>query len=71
MRVPAFTSGPAENSMDFCMRRKGARRLARAIEAAWADTGHEVHCRVNPVRTNDGQIVYYTITSDLRNGLPR
>lgn len=71
MKVPSFTSGPAENQMDFCMRRKGARQLARTIEAAWADTGHEVHCRVDPVRTDDGRIVCYTVTSNLRNGLPR
>lgn len=71
MKVPPFTSGPADNRMDFCMRRKGARQLARTIEAAWADTGHEVHCRVNPIRTEDGRIVCYTVTSDLYNGLPR
>lgn len=71
MKVPPFTSGPADNRTDFCMRRKGARQLARAIEAAWADTGHEVHCRVNPIRTQDGRIVCYTVTSDLQDGLPR
>lgn len=71
MRIPAFTSGPAENRADFCMRRNGARQLARTIEAAWADSGHEVHCRVDPIRTGDGRIVCYTVTSNLRNGLPR
>jgi len=71
MRVPAFRSGPADNRTDFCMRRKSARQLARTIEAVWADSGYEVHCRVAPVRTPDGRIVCYTITSDLQNGLPR
>lgn len=71
MRVPAFRSGPADNRTDFCMRRKSARQLARTIEAVWADSGYEVHCRVAPVRTPDGRIVCYTITSNLQNGLPR
>ena len=71
MKVPPFTSGPAENRTDYCMRRKGARQLARVIEAAWAESGYEVRCRVAPVHTDDGRIVCYTITSDLRNGLPR
>jgi len=71
MRVPPFTAGLADNRTDFCMRRKGARQLARTIEAAWADNGHEVHCRVAPIRAGDGRIVCYTVTSDLWNGLPR
>ena len=71
MKVPPFTSGPAENRTDYCMRRQGARQLARTIEAVWADLGHEVHCRVAPIHTGDGRIVCYTVTSDLRNGLPR
>ena len=71
MKVPPFTPGPAENSTDFCMRRKGARQLARAIEAAWADSGYQIQCRVAPVRSSDGRIVCYTVKSDLQNGLPR
>lgn len=71
MKVPPFTPGPAENSMDFCMRRKGARQLARTIEAAWADSGHQIHCRVAPIRNDEGRIVCYTVKSDLQNGLPR
>lgn len=71
MKVQPFTPGPAENRVDFCMRRKGARQLARAIEAAWADSGYHVHCRVAPVRSGDGRIVCYTVKSDLHNGLPR
>ena len=71
MRIPTFRSGPAENRTDFCMRRNGARQLARTIEAVWADSGYEVRCRVAPIRAADGRIVCYTVTSDLRNGLPR
>ena len=71
MNVPPFCSGPAENNKDFCTRRAGARALARTIEAAWADNGHHVQCRVAPIRNRDGRIICYSITSDLRNGLPR
>jgi hypothetical protein len=71
MKVPPFTSGPAENRTDFCMRRKGARQLARTIEAVWANSGYDVRCRVDPIHTADGRIVCYTVKSDLRNGLPR
>jgi hypothetical protein len=71
MKVPPFTPGPAENGIDFCMRRKGARQLARTIEAAWADSGYHIHCRVDPVRSDDGRILCYTVKSNLRNGLPR
>ena len=48
-----------------------ARALARAIEAAWVDSGHDVHCRVTPIRNGEGRILCYAITSDLRDGLPR
>ena len=71
MKVPTFRSGPADNRTDFCMRRRGARQLARTIEAVCADSGYEVHCRVAPIRATDGRIVCYTVTSDLQNGLPR
>ena len=71
MKVPQFRSGPAQNSVDYCTRRSGARALARSIEAAWIDSGHEVHCRVTPIRNGEGRILCYAITSDLRDGLPR
>ena len=71
MKVPPFSAGPAGNGTDFCMRRAGARRLARTIEAVWADSGYAIQCRVDPIRTDDGRIVCYTVKSDLRNGLPR
>jgi len=71
MGIPAFRSGPAENRMDYCLRRDSARHLARSIEAAWADCGARVQCRVTPVRNESGRILCYSITSDLRDGLPR
>lgn len=71
MNIPQFRSGPAQNSMDYCTRRSGARALARSIEAAWIDSGHEVRCRVTPIRNGEGRILCYAITSDLRDGLPR
>ena len=71
MSVPDFQSGPAGNSKDFCLRRADARLLARSIEATWADSGHRVQCRVTPIRNEEGRILCYAITSDLRNGLPR
>lgn len=71
MSVPDFRSGPAENSKDFCLRRADARVLARSIEAAWADSGHQVQCRVTPIRNEEGRILCYAITSDLKDGLPR
>ena len=71
MNVPSFHSGPAENAKDFCLRRADARMLARSIEAAWADSGHQVQCRVKAIRNDEGRILCYAITSDLCNGLPR
>jgi hypothetical protein len=71
MDIPQFRSGPAQNSMDYCTRRAGARALARSIEAAWIDSGHEVRCRVTPIHNGEGRILCYAITSDLRDGLPR
>jgi hypothetical protein len=70
MKVPTFSSGPADNAKDYCMRRSSARALARSIEAAWADSGHEIRCKVTPVRNDRGRILCYAITSGLKNGLP-
>jgi hypothetical protein len=71
MGIPSFRSGPAENSVDYCLRRESARLLARSIEAAWADCGERVQCRVTPVRSESGRILCYSITSDLKDGLPQ
>lgn len=71
MKVPPFNAGPSENGADYCQRRSGARHLARTIEAAWTDCGHHVNCRVTPIRNEQGRILCYTITSDMRDGLPR
>jgi len=71
MEIPPFRSGPAENTADYCLRRDSARFLARSIEAAWADCGSRVQCRVTPVRNAGGRILCYSITSDLKDGLPR
>ena len=71
MKIPRFSARPDENGTDYCLRRRSARVLARNIEAAWADCGHHVTCRVAPIRNEDGRILCYTITSDLQNGLPR
>ena len=70
MKIPRFSTRPDENDADYCLRRQSARMLARSIEAAWADCGHQVTCRVAPLRNEEGRILCYTITSDLQNGLP-
>jgi hypothetical protein len=70
MGIPSFISGPAGNNVDYCLRRASARLLARSIEAVWADCGERVHCRVTPVRNKSGRILCYSITSDLKDGLP-
>jgi len=71
VNIPRFSARPDESEADYCLRRQSARMLARSIEAAWADCGHHVTCRVAPIRNEDGRILCYSITSDLQNGLPR
>lgn len=71
MGTPSFRSRPAENEVDYCLRRASARSLARSIEATWADCGERVQCRVTPVRNGNGRILCYSITSDLKDGLPQ